>query len=200
MTEATTHYNERDLVAAIKKGQYKAYECVFKKYYPMLCAYAHRFVDMEDVEDIVEECMVWFWEKRESIDITTTLSQYLFSAVRHKALNVLTRKNIADRAAAWYFAVLQEKSLENINHYEADELKRKIQEGIDNLPESYRSAFVMHRFQGMSYKEIANEYNVSTKTVDYRIQQALKILRKQLSDYLPIEIVALIMKFMCDLS
>jgi RNA polymerase sigma-70 factor (ECF subfamily) len=52
----------------------------------------------------------------------------------------------------------------------------------------------------MSYKEIANEYNVSTKTVDYRIQQALKILRKQLSDYLPIEIVALIMKFMWNLS
>ncbi len=200
MTETSSHINDSSLITSIKAGNYSAFESLFRKYYPVLCAYAHRFVEMDDVEDVVEDCMVWLWEKRESLVINTTLNQYLFSMVRHKALNVLTRKGIADKAAAWYFSSLKDRSMMDIDQYQVEELKKRIQEGIQSLPESYRNAFVMHRFQGLSYKEIAEENNVSVKTIDYRIQQALKIMRKHLSDYLPIEIVALIMTFMQDFS
>lgn len=184
----------------MKDGNYKAFECIFKKYYPMLCVYAHRFVEMEDVEDVVEECMIWLWEKRETITINTTLRQYLFSMVRNKSLNLLTRKGVAEKAAAWYFSSLMEKSMSEPDQYQVKELQNKIQESIESLPESYREAFIMHRFQGMSYKEIAEKNNVSVKTIDYRIQQALKLLRKHLNNYLPIGIVALIMTFMQDYS
>ena len=200
MTETSSHINDSSLITSIKAGNYSAFESLFRKYYPVLCAYAHRFVELDDVEDVVEDCMVWLWEKRESLVINTTLNQYLFSMVRHKALNVLTRKGIADKAAAWYFSSLKDRSMMDIDQYQVEELKKRIQEGIQSLPESYRNAFVMHRFQGLSYKEIAEENNVSVKTIDYRIQQALKIMRKHLSDYLPIEIVALIMTFMQDFS
>lgn len=200
MTETSSHINDSSLITSIKAGNYSAFESIFRKYYPVLCAYAHRFVEMDDVEDVVEDCMVWLWEKRESLVINTTLNQYLFSMVRHKALNVLTRKGIADKAAAWYFSSLKDRSMMDIDQYQVEELKKRIQEGIQSLPESYRNAFVMHRFQGLSYKEIAEQNNVSVKTIDYRIQQALKIMRKHLSDYLPIEIVALVMTFMQDFS
>ena len=106
MAAQHTHTDDKLLMASIKDGNYKAFEQVFKKYYSMLCVYAHRFVEMEDVEDVVEECMVWLWEKREYININTTLSQYLFSMVRNKSLNVLTRKGIAEKAATWYFSSL----------------------------------------------------------------------------------------------
>ena len=200
MAEQTIHIEDNILIDSMKKGSYNAFESIFRKYYPILCAYAHRYVDMEDVEDVVEECMIWIWEKRDTLAINTSLSQYLFSMVRHKALNLLTRKGIADRTAAWYFATLKEKSINNVDHYQIEELKKRIQDGILALPETYRNAFVMHRFQGMSYKDIAEMNNVSVKTIDYRIQQALKLMRKHLSDYLPIEIVALIMTFMHDFS
>lgn len=200
MTKSNAYIDDNHLVTSMKNGDYKAFEHIFRKYYPSLCAYAHRFVEMDEVEDVVEECMVWLWEKRESLNINSTLSQYLFSMVRHRSLNVLTRKNISEKAAAWYFTCLKEESLSNVNTYNLEELKKKIQEGIVSLPESYRNAFVMHRFQGMSYKDIAAEANVSPKTIDYRIQQALKLLRKYLSDYLPIEVVAVIMTFMQDFS
>lgn len=200
MTDSSTNTADQELISSIRNGNYKAFESIFRKYYPVLCAYAHRFVDMEDVEDVVEDCMVWLWEKRENLTINTTLDQYLFSMVRHKALNVLTRKGIAEKAAMWYFTSLKDKSFTDIDAYQVEELKKRIQDGIQSLPESYRNAFVMHRFQGMSYKEIAIQNNVSVKTIDYRIQQALKILRKHLSDYLPVEVVALIMTYMSGLS
>jgi RNA polymerase sigma-70 factor (ECF subfamily) len=195
-----THTDDKLLLSSMKDGNYKAFECIFKKYYPMLCVYAHRFVEMEDVEDVVEECMIWLWEKRETITINTTLRQYLFSMVRNKSLNLLTRKGVAEKAAAWYFSYLMEKSMSESDQYQVKELQKKIQESIESLPESYREAFIMHRFQGMSYKEIAEKNNVSVKTIDYRIQQALKLLRKHLNNYLPIGIVALIMTFMQDYS
>ncbi len=58
--------------------------------------------------------------------------------------------------------------------------------GQVDLPENYRQAFEMNRFQDMTYKEIASHLNISSKTVDYRIQQALKILRIKLKDYMPL--------------
>lgn len=200
MVNQRAHTDDNVLLSELKKSNYGAFENIFRKYYSPLCAYAHRYIDLEDVEDVVEECMIWLWEKRESLVINSTLSTYMFSMVRNKALNVLTRKGIANRAASWHFAILQEKSIENIDYFQAEELERRIREGILKLPESYRNAFVMHRFKGMSYKEIAEYNNVSVKTIDYRIQQALKLLRKHLSDYLPVEVVAFIMAFLQDFS
>ena len=61
-----------------------------------------------------------------------------------------------------------------------EELDRKIKEAMAALPDSYREAFVMHRFKELSYKEIAEVLDVSPQTVAYRIQQALKLLRVSL--------------------
>ena len=67
--------------------------------------------------------------------------------------------------------------IDDTNFYLIEELTIRIQEAVETLPESYKEAFVMHRFKNMSYKEIAEILGVSPKTIDYRIQQALKQLR-----------------------
>lgn len=79
--------------------------------------------------------------------------------------------------------------LHDTDYYQLEELQKVMKQAIEALPPSYREAFVMHRFQQMSYKEIADQLHVSTKTVDYRIQQALKQLRTDLKDYLPLLIL-----------
>ena len=75
---------------------------------------------------------------------------------------------------------------DGIKYYQIEELAKRIEDAVAALPESYREAFVMHRFRDMSYKEIAETLGVSPKTIDYRIQQALKQLRVDLKDYLPL--------------
>ena len=82
------------------------------------------------------------------------------------------------------------------NAFDAEELKRRIQEAIESLPELYREAFTLHRFSDKTYSEIAEMYNVSPKTIDYRIQKSLKILRKKLSDYLPAALLAVVMEIL----
>ena len=75
--------------------------------------------------------------------------------------------------------------------YQFQELSRRVKEAIEALPASYREAFVMHRFTKKSYKEIAEDSGVSIKTIAYRIQQATKLLRKDLADLLTTIIVCI---------
>lgn len=67
-----------------------------------------------------------------------------------------------------------------------ENLLEMIQIAINKLPEKYKEAFVLHRFHDCTYQEIAEKLNISPKTVDYRIRQALKILREEFKEYFPI--------------
>ena len=105
--------------------------------------------------------------------------------VYHKCINQLTRQQSQLRAETRFYEYMLEM-LQDTDFYQTEELKKHIFEAIHALPPSYREAFVMHRFENKSYKEIAEILQVSTQTVNYRIQQALKQLRVSLKDYLPI--------------
>lgn len=173
------------LFSALKAGEKKAFDKLFRKYYPMLCAYCHRFVDLEDAEEIVQDVMLWLWENRETLVIETSLGQYLFKMIYRRALNRIAQQDVKHRAETYFFEEMQDM-LQNSDFYQVEELTQRINKAVAALPPSYREAFVMHRFREMSYKEIATTLNVSPKTVDYRIQQALKQLRTDLKDYLPL--------------
>ena len=167
-----TYRSENDfLLSAVRHGDQKAFDTLFRKYYPMLCAYGHRFVDLEDAEEIVEDSLLWIWENRETLVI--------------ESLNKLAHIDATQRADTRFYEEMQEM-LQDTDYYQMEELTKRIEEAIAALPESYRESFVMHRFRDMSYKEIAETLGVSPKTIDYRIQQALKQLRTDLKDYLPL--------------
>ena len=173
------------LLSSIQRGDQKAFDSLFRQYYPMLCAYGHRFVKLEDAEEIVEDSLLWIWENRETLVIETSLSSYLFKMIYRRALNKLAHIDAIQRADTRFYEEMQEM-LHDTDFYHIEELTKRIKDAIAALPESYREAFVMNRFQDMSYKEIAETLGVSPKTIDYRIQQALKQLRIDLKDYLPL--------------
>lgn len=176
---------ERFLLPAMQQGDLKAYGVLFRRYYPMLCAYAAKFVELKDAEEIVQDVMLWLWENRETQTFETSLSQYLFRTVYHRAINLIVRHQSRLRADTLFYENRQ-KMLQDTDFYQLEELQKRIREAVDALPPAYREAFVMHRFDNKSYKEIAEILQVSPKTVDYRIQQALKQLRVMLKDYLPL--------------
>ncbi|WP_195406010.1 RNA polymerase sigma-70 factor [Bacteroides congonensis] len=181
-----TYQSDNDfLLSAVQRGDQKAFDTLFRRYYPMLCAYGHRFVDLEDAEEIVEDSLLWIWENRETLVIESSLNSYLFKMVYRRALNKLAHIDATQRADTRFYEEMQEM-LQDTDYYQVEELTRRIEEAVAALPESYREAFVMHRFRDMSYKEIAETLGVSPKTIDYRIQQALKQLRTDLKDYLPL--------------
>ena len=131
-----------------------------------------------------QEVMLWLWENRGDLIIESSLNQYLFKMTYRRVLNHLTREQVKTKAEAAFYERTQ-AALCEVDYGRFEELDRKIKEAMAALPDSYREAFVMHRFKELSYKEIAEVLDVSPQTVAYRIQQALKLLRVSLKDYLP---------------
>lgn len=176
-------YNESNIISALKDSDKKAFNKLFRKFYPILCAYCHKFVSLEDSEEIVQDTLLWLWENRESLSVEKNLSSYLFKSVYNRALNKIASTDCRNKVNKLYFEYMQE-TLQNKGYYQTDELIDKVRDSIAKLPESYRQAFMLHRFEGMTYKEIAEQLGVSSKTVDYRIQQSLKLLKEDLNNSL----------------
>lgn len=129
--------------------------------------------------------MLWLWENRAKVHITDSLSKYLFSAVRNRCLTHLNHEMIERRVLSRMHERLH-REFESPDFYVVEELQERIRAAVEQLPKTYREAFERNRFGRQTYEEIAAELHVSVKTVDYRIQQSLKILRVKLCDYLPL--------------
>lgn len=189
---STNIHNTTDevLFERIKAGDMKAFDTLFMRYYPLLCAYAKQFVDFDDGQEIVQDVMVWFWENSSMHIIESSPKNYLFKAVKNRCLTLINRNELKERVVNAMYAN-QQSHYEDPDFYVVEELIQNIEAALSRLPETYRQAFEMNRYQNMTYNEIAQQLNLSPKTVDYRIQQALKQLRVELKDYLPL-IMALV--------
>ncbi len=169
-----------------------AFEAAFRPHYGVLCNYAHTFLrDRDEAEEIVQSAFLALWEKRNSLDVHTSVKAYLFSMVRNASLNNLTRKKMQEKYVKE--KILTVASSESNQPVEPDELAQRIAVALQKLPEQCRVIFTMSRFEELKYAEIATELNLSGKTVENQIGKALKIMREQLRDYL-----SLLFMFMLD--
>ncbi|WP_278623545.1 RNA polymerase sigma-70 factor [Parabacteroides gordonii] len=185
LSDITDNITDEVLFEKIQAGDVKAFDILFMRYYPLLCAYAKQFVDFDDGQEIVQDVMVWFWENSSMQVIESSPKNYLFRAVKNRCLTLINRNELKQRVVS-SMCENQQSQYEDPDFYIVEELTRNIENALSRLPETYREAFEMNRFQSMTYNEIAEKLNVSSKTVDYRIQQALKLLRVELKDYLPL--------------
>lgn len=177
-----TYNNEFELFSALLSGDKKAYELFFMTYYNRFCAYAEQFVDHSDAEEIVQDIMVMLWERRAHIDNENNPIGYLFRSVKNRCLKKLMRDQIhAPLNTELYDSI----GIDDPNFYIAEELSLKIEVILGEMPATYREAFEMNRYKQMTYQQIGVKLELSPKTVDYRIQKALQILRSGLKDYLP---------------
>ena len=168
----------------LKAGNEKAFNAVYKHFYGGLCAFASQYVPAADYEEIVQDVMMWLWENRQTIANELSLKSLLFTITKNKCLNCISHQQIKQQVHEKLYQKFITQ-FEDPDFYIPGELMEKLDRAIKNLPQNYREAFEMNRFDELTYKEIAYKFDVSEKTIAYRISQALKILRKELKDYLP---------------
>ena len=178
------------LITTLQAGDITAFEMIFKNFYQPLCNYAYSFVqDRDEAEEIVQATFLSVWEKRNNLSIHTGVKPYLYAMVRNASLNVLKHEKIKQQHAAVELAVA-ERSTESVSRtVMASELEERIFKALNKLPEQCRLVFKLSRFEELKYAEIADQLNISVKTVENQMGKALKIMREQLKDYLPLLIV-----------
>ncbi|MDR1601625.1 MAG: RNA polymerase sigma-70 factor [Tannerella sp.] len=175
--------DDRILLLRVQHGDAKAYETLFIKYYSPLCEYASRYIQDADSEELVQDLMLHLWEAREDLVVETSLKSYLFTAVKHRCLNVIKKRTFREQVHEELYESLKNQ-FEDPGYYLFNELSGEIEKAVRELPENYRQTFELSRFGELSNRKIAQQLNVSVKTVEYHISQSLKILRIKLKDYL----------------
>ena len=169
------------------------FEKLFHSSYSELCSYSNMFLkNLEASEEIVQETFVKLWENKNTLNITASVRSYLFRAVKNSCLNLIKHEKIKEKYK-------NHNEYENKNQFnsldeeiDALELEKKIRESIDLLPVERRKAFVMSRYEGLKYREIAEKLDISIKTVENQIGKALKFLKSELSEYMTTIIFLLI--------
>lgn len=164
----------------------KQFETVFKLYYSNLCAYANNFLkDLVASEEVVQDVLFKLWVNRENIEITSSLQSYLFRSVRNSCLNVIKHVSVRENYKLQNERIIQMEERSDEDHLIVTELEQKIRETIDKLPFERRKVFIMSRYDGLKYTEIAEKLGISVKTVENQMGSALKFLRTELAEYLP---------------
>ncbi len=180
-------FPEQEHFSALASGDITAFEMYFKSLYQPLCNYAHTFLqDKEESEEIVQATFLSVWEKRESLNIRTSAKSYFYAMVRNACLNVIKHEKIKQKYVGEELALTNPGYESVAQAVGSIELESKIQEAIQKLPEQCRLVFKLSRFEELKYQEIADQLEISVKTVENHMGKALKIMREQLKEYLPI--------------
>ena len=165
------------------EDDHDAFKELFFEFYPSLCVFAGRYIYSSDAcEDIVQDVFYNIWKNRKSLNIHFSIRNFLVTSVRNSCIDYLRKESSHDK----YLENIHD-SYNNetpINIYTIKELQVMVEEALNKLPQSVQTAFKMSRSKNMTYKKIALEMNISIKTVESYISQALKMLRIELKDYL----------------
>jgi RNA polymerase sigma-70 factor (ECF subfamily) len=171
----------------LKAGDEKAFDYFFNYYYSGLCIYARKYLNnRHEEEEVVQHIFLKFWQDRDVLEVNDSVASYLFQSVRNRCLDILKHKKVENK----YFEKFSQTEREVFNNtwqtYIESELYSLLMDAINCLPPECRKVFIYSRFENFKNKEIAEKLNISVKTVENQISKALKVLRKQLKDYLPL--------------
>ncbi len=168
---------EKYLVKRLKSGDNRVFDLIYKTYYQSLVDFAQMFLDDRFcAEEVVNEFFVWLWENRKSVKIKYNLAGYLYKSIKNRVLNRLNKKqNIVLQQLRENLE--QEAQIPPDQQLIYNEEWQKVQNILQLIPERSREIFIMHRYDGLKYKEIAQLLNISVNTVENHIVKALQILR-----------------------
>jgi len=175
-----------ELAVGIKQSDRQTFDQFFRLLYPQLVHYAYKYTHDRDAAcDIVQDAFVYLWQIRIDVDPNRSLKAYLYKMVRNRALNYLrdySGKTVALNAD--HTTNIARFSTCTDKQHKSEELIKKFNEWIDQLPERQREAFELSRYNGLDHDEIAGVMDISVKTVNNHIVRALKKLRNCYDLYL----------------
>jgi RNA polymerase sigma-70 factor (ECF subfamily) len=180
------HNSDMSLFQQVKNDDNNAFRRLFQKYFPPLYIFAKKFLEEEAAKDIVQECFLNLWKNRKKIEITTSLSGYLFAIIKNSCCRYQKDLRQTSCIADDLILCLKEEECQYFIKSEKSILEFDIRDRaikvLDRLPDNCHRVFCESRFNGLSNKAIAEKYNISIKGVEKHITKALKLFKEEFGD------------------
>lgn len=181
LTDKNLEHDSSFLLERLKAGDRKIFTQLFDYYYSALVIFADRYLhDLGSAEDTVQSVFVKMWENRQNLK-TASVRFHLINAVRNSCIDLIRKEGTREK---YMQRQIRQSFHAGEDFWAESELKEMIETAIGRLPDRCREIFLLSRFEGLNSKEIAQKLQLSQRTVETQITNALKILRKELKDYL----------------
>nr|WP_282135063.1 RNA polymerase sigma-70 factor [Seonamhaeicola maritimus] len=174
----------------LKKGNMHAHENLFRLYYGKLLHIAKGYTgNIQDAEGIVQNVFLKAWEKRKSFEKVNNVNNYLHTMTKNACLDFLKHQKVKTYFSNNYYKEkigIQSQFIEDeaASSVIEAELEERINRAIEALPEKCKKVFVKSRYEGLKGTEIAEKLNISKRTVDNHISNALQHMRLHLKEYI----------------
>lgn len=166
---------------------------LFNDYYDRFVRFASGYVRERQVaEDFVSEAFTTYWENKEDLLPDTKPHAYILSIIKNKCINYLQHLQVRQRAEKEINAHAEWLLSTRINTLQAcdpdfifsDEIQKIVESTLNKLPQKTRQVFILNRYQGLSYRDIASQMDLSIKAIEFHISKALSQLRFSLRDFI----------------
>ncbi len=178
--------SDEELLDLLRQGDRTAFSDLYNRYWKALLAKAtDRLKSQEDAEEVVQELFVNLWRRKEKIQIQYSFKTYVFAVLRYEIMHFVAKRmsRREDLSIDVYEEIPFIRSGEDLYAIEVKELEQQLNFLIDNLPEKCRIIFKMSRDDGMSAKDIADQLDLSHRTVETQIGKAIKSIKNSLKNF-----------------
>ena len=180
----------------MKDSPQENFERIYKVYYPKMFAFAKQYVGSDaDAENIVQDVFTELWERKELLTYTEmNWVALLFTSIKNKCIDLLRHRIVVQEAVNRMqeeYQITLRMKLDSLEIFDQSilseqDIEQLISDAIDSLPEKCREIFIKSKIEGKKQKEIADELNVSIKTVENQMNIAYTKMKVRLKDYLPL--------------
>lgn len=181
---SVTQYSDHELLCLMRSGQENGFTEIYNRYWKtLLVTAANKTGDLDEAEEIVQDIFVSLWKRKEELELTSSLKNYLAVSVKYRVIKSLAKRNLKSRLGDGYtyYDVIDDSTQEWLDF---EELQHRLGELVAALPEKCRMVYQLSRESGYSQKQIAEELGIAEKTVEAHLGKALKTLRAGLNQFL----------------
>ncbi|MDR1120796.1 MAG: RNA polymerase sigma-70 factor [Dysgonamonadaceae bacterium] len=174
---------------------HREFSRIYVLYFPKMVRFAREYViSEEEAKNIVQDLFLYLWEQRETLNAISNLNAFLFTLIKNRCIDYYRRynrfeskkeslDNIRERELHLRMEALRQF---DVNMFSTHEIEEILDKAIQNLPEKCRQVFVLSRMEGLKHEEIACRLDISVNTVQNHISTALRKLKVELKDFLPL--------------
>lgn len=168
---------------------------MYTLYFPKMVRFALEYIIIEeDAKNIIQDIFLQLWERKDTLEAISNLNAFLFTLTKNRCIDHY-RLYTTQKSRNESLDALQERELHlkmealiqfDENMFSFEDMEKILDKAIDNLPEKCKQIFILSRMEGLKHEEIAEQLDISIHTVQNHIAAALRKLRVELKDYLPL--------------